>query len=446
MTASNPTLEQGVRIRVPGETEFATVDFAQFSDEGCLIYAETATGIRKFSLTADQLDQIEVLKQDGGAQPELVMAGLWAQWMRAATLEAKATALATTPLKPYAHQTNAVYGAMLPQPLLRFLLADEPGTGKTIMAGMYLREMQRLGFIRRALVVCPAHLVEKWRADFARFFGGGLRRISAGTVREGALELKHDLWITSMDLAAVNAAVQDAIRPDRAGWDAVVIDEAHRMTLSAQTFYQLGRLMSTAPRVLLMTATPHRGKEHLFRALLHLVDPDVFPAVDESETTGRQLRPGSVHFLRRMKEDLVDYDGTTPLFKGRQAKNFAVALNASEQAFYDQAIEMVDRYFPPNAVTLAKMVYGKRTASSLYALRETLKRRHDGMGTDSPINAAMAFDPEGEDEAEADLAKVVVEQSLSARAERQEIRAMLAQLDAVLGARSLGLKVATHPR
>ena len=439
MTASNPALEKGVRIRVPGETEFATVDFAQFTDGGCLIYAETPAGIRKFSLSTEDLAQVEVLKQDGGAQPELVMAGLWAQWMRAATFESKATALATTPLKPYVHQTNAVYGAMLPQPLLRFLLADEPGTGKTIMAGMYLREMQRLGFIRRALVICPAHLVEKWRADFSRFFGGGLRRISAGTVREGALELQHDLWITSMDLAAVNATVQDAIRPDRAGWDAVVVDEAHRMTLSAQTLYQLGRLMSMAPRVLLMTATPHRGKEQLFRALLHLVDPEVFPAVDESAATERQLKPGSVHFLRRMKEDLVDYDGTTPLFKSRRAQNFPVALNASEQAFYDQAIEMVDRYFPPNAVQLAKMVYGKRAASSLYALRETLKRRHDGMGTDSPTNAAVALDPEGEDEAEGDLAKVVVEQSLSARAERQEIKTMLSQLDVALAAKDLAV-------
>lgn len=439
MTASNPTLEKGVRIRVPGDTEFATVDFAQFTDSGCLIYAETSTGIRKFALTNEQLQQIEVLRQDGGAQPELVLAGLWAQWMRAATLEAKATALATTPLRPYAHQTNAVYGAMLPQPLLRFLLADEPGTGKTIMAGMYLREMQRLGFVRRALIICPAHLVEKWRADFERFFGGGLRRISAGTVREGALEIKHDLWITSMDLAAVNAAVQEAIRPDRAGWDAIVIDEAHRMTLSAQAYYHLGRLMSRGPRVLLMTATPHRGKEHLFRALLHLVDPTVFPSVEEGDAAGRQLKPGSVHFLRRMKEDLVDYDGITPLFKGRRAQNLPVALNASEQAFYDQAIEMVDRYFPPNAVTLAKMVYGKRAASSLYALRETLKRRHDGMGTDSPTNAVMVFDPEGEDEAERDLAKVVVEQSLAARAERREINAMLGQLDAVLAQKDLAV-------
>jgi hypothetical protein len=106
--------------------------------------------------------------------------------MQAATSGAAATALASTPLKPYAHQQNAVYGAMLPQPRLRFLLADEPGTGKTIMAGLYLREMQRLGLVRRGLVVAPANLVTKWQADFERFLGGGLRRITAATIREDA--------------------------------------------------------------------------------------------------------------------------------------------------------------------------------------------------------------------------------------------------------------------
>ena len=81
---------------------------------------------------------------------------------------------------------------MLRQPMLRFLLADEPGTGKTIMGGLWLREAQRLGHVRRALVVCPAHLVSKWQLDFERFLGGGLRRITAATAREGALSGEHE--------------------------------------------------------------------------------------------------------------------------------------------------------------------------------------------------------------------------------------------------------------
>ena len=158
-----------------------------------------------------------------------------------------------------------------------FLLADEPGTGKTIMAGLYLREMQRLGLVRRALIVCPANLATKWVDDFSRFFGGGLRQHHRRHHPRGRARL-HNLWVVSLELAAVNPAVQEAIRPDRAGWDLVVFDEAHRLTPTAAGVPP-GRPAARQehPRALLMTATPHRGKEWLFRHLLHLVDPDIYP-------------------------------------------------------------------------------------------------------------------------------------------------------------------------
>lgn len=130
------------------------------------------------------------------------------------------------------------------------------------MAGLWLREAQRLGFIRRAIIVCPAHLVTKWQDDWERFFGGGLLRITADTVRERALAVDHDMWVVSLDLAAVNPAVRDAINPRNAGWDAAVFDEAHRLTPSAVNFYRVGHMLSSdTPRALFMTATPHRGNE-----------------------------------------------------------------------------------------------------------------------------------------------------------------------------------------
>ena len=215
------------------------------------------------------------------------------------------------------------------------------------MAGMYLREMQRLGLVNRALVVCPAHLVTKWQADFERFFDGGLKRITADTAKDGPLRPDQDLWITSLDLAAVNPMVQEVIRPDRAGWDVVVFDEAHRLTPTAQGYYQVGRMLCYGcPRVLLMTATPHRGSEWLFRSLLHLVDPAVFPPSEKDEEPTHHVKPGRIHFIRRMKEELLDYDGVTPLFKGRRASNIAVPLNAAEAAFYQQALDLVETYFP----------------------------------------------------------------------------------------------------
>jgi superfamily II DNA or RNA helicase len=437
--------EAGQRVRLPGVESFATVDDARETQDGWRLYVQGDDGsITKVSLSKSDAAHVEVLVEDGTAEPAEVLAGLWTEWMKASTLEAKATALATTPLRPYAHQTNAVYGAMLPQPRLRFLLADEPGTGKTIMAGLYLREMQRLGFVRRALIVVPAHLVSKWQADFERFFGGGLRRISASTVQEGALGVAHDLWIVSLDLAAVNPAVQEAIRPDLAGWDVIVIDEAHRLTPTASAYHRVGELLCQhTPRTLLMTATPHRGKEWLFRALMHLVDPEVFPPSDSSDTSTR-LKPGPIHFLRRMKEDLRDYDDVTPLFKGRRAHNIPVSLNSTEAAYYRQALDLVDRYFQPGAVPLAKMVYGKRAASSLYALAETLRRRQVLMGSAVPAAAAMSGDPDFEDQSAQEEARVVVEQSRAAKAEKQEIKSLLAQLDGLLA--RADLPVSKWPR
>ena len=431
------TFEPGSRVRIPQRPDlpgYVRIELAMPTGDGWQLFVEEPTGgFQKVELTREQAMACETLTQDGGGDAAAVLAGLWTAWMEAATAGAQSAALASSPLKPYAHQMNAVYGAMLPQPNLRFLLADEPGTGKTIMAGMYLREMQRLGFIRRALVVAPAHLVTKWQADFERFFGGGLRPITAQTVREHALETGHDLWIVSLDLAAVNPAVQAAIHPDRAGWDAVVFDEAHRLTPTAASYYQAGEMLAlNTPRALFMTATPHRGKEWLFRALLHLVDPDIYPPVAANEEPTRAAKPGRVHFLRRMKEDLVDFDGVTKLFKGRRAANETVPLNPTEADFYAQALDLVDRFFPANAVPLGRMVYGKRAASSLYALSETLKRRRDGMGSAMPAAAALEADPDGDDPAKAEEAKVIVESSRAAKQERREINGLLARLEPLL--------------
>jgi superfamily II DNA or RNA helicase len=427
-------LQPGHRVRLPGAEGWVTVTDAFETATGWRVYADTDDGatVRR-DLTPEQTRGLEVISEDGSADAACVLAGLWAEWMRAATLSASVTALATTPLRPYAHQDNAVYGVMLPQPRLRFLLADEPGTGKTIMAGMYLREMQRLGLVRRALVVSPAHLVTKWQADFERFFGGGLKRITFDTAKDGPLRPDQDLWITSLDLAAVNPMVQEAIRPDRAGWDVVVVDEAHRLTPTAQGYYQVGRMLCYGcPRVLLMTATPHRGSEWLFRSLLHLVDPAVFPPADKDEDITHHVKPGRIHFIRRMKEELVDYDGITPLFKGRNASNIAVPLNATEAAFYQQALELVETYFPPGSAPLARMVYGKRAASSLYALAETLRRRRDNMGTEAPVAAAVVADPEDEDPPSRDEAKVTHEASRSAKSERMAISHVLHALESLL--------------
>ena len=418
----------GQRLSIPGRglPEWVTLDAAVSTGAGWRLYVKNESGKllpEPVELAESELTGIKTLTHDGAGDSARVLAGLWTQWMSAAGSSAASSVLAATPLRPYAHQSNAVYGAMLPQPMLRFLLADEPGTGKTIIAGLYLREMQKLGFVNRALVVVPAGLVSKWQTDFARFFGGELRRITNDTIQQHGLEARHDMWVVSLELAAVNRSVLDAIRPDRAGWDIVVFDEAHRMTPTAESFHQVGRLLTkNTPRALLMTATPHRGSEWLFRHLLHLVDPAVFPDPgDDQKANLRPIRPGPIHFLRRMKESLRDYDGVTLLFKGREAENFSVPLNLTEHPYYQEAQKLVEDFFPTPAIALAQQVYGKRARVISYALAETLKRRRLHMGEESPVEAAHRVDPDDIDEAACEEAEVIAQSSRSAREEKKAI-------------------------
>jgi hypothetical protein len=438
-------LAKGQRVRLPDETGIVVVRAIEPRSDGLDLFVAgdaDSSEVRVVPLTPEQAGRVEVVTEDGAASPEVVLAGLWNEWMLGAVRSARSTVLASTTLKPYPHQMDAVYGHMLTQPLLRFLLADEPGTGKTIMSGLWLREAQRLGLARRALIVCPAHLVIKWKADFERFFGQGLREVTAETIRQRALAgSDDDLWIVSLNLASMNKPLRDALHPDVAGWDAIIFDEAHRMTPTAETFHRVGQeLSASVPHAVFLTATPHRGDEWYFRELLHLVDPDVFPTSgdpgsglpkrprSDQQKSGSTppLTPGPLHFLRRMKEELVDYDTESLLFKEREAVNVKVQMNPTEQRFYDRALELVGTYFAVKGRALAAMVYGKRAASSLYALAETLRRRSDKMGTGDASAAEPGGDPDDDD---ADEEHVVGAASLDAKAERQAITEVLAELE-----------------
>jgi hypothetical protein len=167
---------------------------------------------------------------------------------------------------------------------------------------------------------------------------------------------------------------------------------------------------------------------------MHLVDPEVFPSEDKDTKHTHQLKPGPMHFLRRMKEELRDHEDRR-LFHDRNATNVKVPLSAIEYPFYEQAIALVNDYFPDEAKTLGRMVYGKRAASCLYSLAETLRRRADGMGSLSEPEAerhADYGDPDGDDPAAREHAKVIFAGSRAAREERRAIKQLLEQIDAHL--------------
>ena len=431
-------------MRLPGDDAMHIVDLATPTSDGTGLdlYLEDPADpgglLPRRTLNLDEARGVRVVAEDGAASSSALLAALWNEWILSSARSAPSAALASAPLDPYPHQMTAVYEKMLPQPMLRFLLADEPGTGKTIMSGLWLREAQRLGLADRALVVCPAHLTHKWILDFDRFFGGGMREVTMETIRQDGLSVPGaDLWVVSLDLAAQNVKVREALWPGNAGWDAVIFDEAHRLTPTAETYHRVGEELSAAvPHALFLTATPHRGDEWYFRELLHLVDPDMFPSTPKPDArrsahpnvvrAGAGFKPGPLHFLRRMKEELVDYDSRSRLFKEREAHNIKVDLNSAEQHAYEQAQTLVQEFFPPAGRMLAAMVYGKRAASSLHALSQTLHRRRNNMGTNDRIASDLDFEGDIGDFDSED--RVVTARSLDARGERKAIDALIADI------------------
>ena len=327
------------------------------------------------TVTFEQIKAARVPESDGKGGSRESLAGLWGRWMQYATPRLRSAALATKSLKPYAHQDEAVFDHMLPQPRLRFLLADEPGTGKTIMTGMYLVEARRRGLLQgQSLVVVPAHLVPKWQEDLEDFFGIRAGVLTPDIAREPMdLDPRIDVWLASLDLFTYNGDVHRKAAGERASWSLAVFDEAHRLTPTAQYLPSARDLSTKAHHLLLLTATPHRGKEHFFRALCNLLDPSLYPWKFEGGDYDRRLKPGKLSFLRRMKEDLKNHDGT-PLFPNRFAETIPVSMSDAESEIYEAVMRYASEWYGENP-TLALTIYGKRAASSLTAVEATLRRR-----------------------------------------------------------------------
>jgi superfamily II DNA or RNA helicase len=366
--------EPGAQIRLDGH--LVTVVAATSTASGADLVIRRGDGtLADAVLTRAELDQGAVPENDGQGNASKALAGLWARWMQHAIPRIRSAVLATRPLQPFAHQDEAVFTHMLPQPRLRYLLADEPGTGKTIMSGMYLAEGTRRGLLPgRAVIVVPAHLVEKWRRDLFRYFAIDARRLTPEIARDPAeLDPRYQVWVVSVDLFTHNPDVRRRVAGPKASWSLAIFDEAHRLTPTSQYLAAARELASRSHHLLLLTATPHRGKEHFFRALLNLLDPQLYQWDRRATDYEHPLRPSTLSFLRRMKEDLKDLDGQA-LFKRRFAETIPVQLDPAERAAYRAVMDYVDTYYTDNP-TLARSIYGKRTASSLTAARETLLRR-----------------------------------------------------------------------
>src|SRR3984893_18153188 len=243
-------------------------------------------------------------------------------------------AVHTSNVEPLPHQITAVYESMLPRQPLRFVLADDPGAGKTIMAGLYIRELIARGDLQRCLDVCPGSLAEQWQDELYRRFHLPFEILTNDKLeaaRTGNWFLENDLIIARLDKLSRNEDVQAKLAAPDCGWDLIVCDEAHKM--SATIFgneikytkrHKLGQLLSTLTRhFLLLTATPHNGKEEDFQLFMSLLDGDRF---EGKFRDGVHAADVSDLMRRMVKENVLKFDGT-PLFQERIATTVSYKLS-----------------------------------------------------------------------------------------------------------------------
>lgn len=369
---------RGSTLQIDGQ--LVSVEAASATETGADLIVRLPNGhIEDRTLSWTQLAGARVPENDGAGNSALGLAGLYGQWMRYVTPRIRSAALATRELDPLAHQDEAVFDEMLPQPKLRFFLADEPGTGKTIMTGMYLREGRRRGLIAGAsIIVVPAHLVLKWQEELEDFFGIQASVLTREVARDPMdLDPRVNVWLVSLDLYTGNPDVRRKAAGSTASWSLAVFDEAHRLTPTSRYLGAAQELAARSHHLLLLTATPHRGKEHFFRGLCHLLNPALYPWDPDNDSYDTPLRPSRMSFLRRMKEELRGPDGN-PLFPDRFAETVPVELSGLEMGAYDAVMEYAQQWYGENS-TLALSIYGKRAASGLPAARETLLRRLDAL-------------------------------------------------------------------
>ncbi len=304
--------------------------------------------------------------------------------------------LSISRVDPLPHQLEAVYEHLLKLPSVRFLLADDAGAGKTIMAGLLVRELKLRGLIERVLVVCPANLSFQWQRELKEKFDEKFLVLKGSDIRDqfGVNQwMEQKQVITSLDLAK-RTEILPGLR--QVHWDLVIVDEAHRMSARDETHksqrYRLGELLrDRTDHILLLTATPHKGDPQNFTLFLQLLDPDAYADVKSiHEAMERKRAP---FYIRRTKEAMVYFpecqaDGTwtaKPVFTKRIPHTADFAIDGPEFDLYQNVTRFVKRQSAraaaqddnprARAVGFLMALYQRRLASSTYAMRRSLENR-----------------------------------------------------------------------
>ncbi|CAB3288017.1 Type III restriction endonuclease, res subunit [Methanocaldococcus lauensis] len=383
----NIKIQPGCIIKSPKLKEPFIVEMVNNVDDTIKIigYYINSRELDYFILTPEEFKDIEIILNplDFKGNPEGVMLAIESLRYQFASLYDPILAVSVSKISPLPFQIDAVYNYILKNPQIRFLLADDPGAGKTIMAGLVIKELKLRGLAERILIVVPGNLIEQWRRELKEKF-----QEEFVVVNRNAVKNNMDIWRREKQLiASIDFLKQEDIRKvlETVSWDLVIVDEAHK--LAAYKFgnkvqrtkrYKVGNILSqNSTHLLFLTATPHKGDQENFRLLLDLLVPGLFT---DKEVLLEAIRNNeNPIFLRRMKEDLVDLDGKK-IFKPRISKTISFNLTNDEMELYNELSKYIrDRYTMLQGnrrnIIFPLIILQRRFASSLYALLKSLKRR-----------------------------------------------------------------------
>lgn len=383
-----------VRGLIPGQSVTVRHVELHSEDVASVTFVDGEGKVEQALVYRDQEPQLELVQQSRPlsfeADGNLFRLVSEAQRLRYAFLFDPLIAVSTSAVDPLPHQITAVYETMLNRRPLRFLLADDPGAGKTIMAGLLIKELIIRGDIARCLIVAPGGLVEQWQDELDEKFSLAfdiMTNEGLQAARTGNWFQEHNLCIARLDKLSRNEDVQ--AKACAVDWDLIVVDESHKMSASYYGSeikytkrFKLGQALSRCTRqFLLLTATPHNGKDEDFHLFLSLLDGDRF---EGKPRDGAHVADVSDVMRRMVKEQLVTMEGK-PLFPERFAYTVDYTLSTEEADLYRHVTEYVREGFNnadklnnekrKGTVGFALTLLQRRLASSPEAIYQSLRRR-----------------------------------------------------------------------
>jgi superfamily II DNA or RNA helicase len=361
-------------------------------DVGLTFFGNNTNRRQTLVLTQDEVAALEVITEEGQfnftGDANAFSLFVEAERIHAAYQFDPLFAVNCSVVDPLPHQVEAVYKNLLPLPRIRFLLADDTGAGKTIMAGLLIKELIIRGVAERILIVTPGGLTKQWQEDELQLkFNLSFELVNRERFNSDPNIFNNaDRVVTSIDFLCREDVINNVAETE---WDMIIVDEAHKLSAyqngnrqyKSLRYDAIQRMSSKCEHLLLLTATPHRGRKDTFRMLLQLLDEDIFAndALVDERINDLGKTGANKFFIRRLKEEMRDWDGNK-LFRRRETKTTKYKLTVPEKKLYDDVTHYLEEQREKASgnihVSLTLMVMQRRLTSSIKAIMKTLGNRY----------------------------------------------------------------------